>query len=161
MTAPRDTRPGWQSPPELLFLYDLPLRGILSNAMSNMEIAKRFVDHWNETAEPPWDELDHDAVFVIDPGSFLAGTYRAHDGIRTLMRLTAEIFDEFRYEIDEWIDLGESILALGRIRARGGQSGATGMQSGAFVIQVRDGMIVSYRSYLSREAALEAAGLRE
>jgi ketosteroid isomerase-like protein len=94
-------------------------------------------------------------------GSFVAGTYRGHDGIRTLLRLTAEIFDQFRYEVDEFVDLGVSILALGRIRARGAQSGATGTQPGAFVIQVRDEMIVSYRSYLRREDALEAVGLRE
>lgn len=53
---------------------------------------------------PPWDELDPDAVYVIDPGSFVAGTYRGHDGIRTLVRLTAEIIDEFRYELDEVVD---------------------------------------------------------
>jgi ketosteroid isomerase-like protein len=129
--------------------------------MSNVEIARRFFDHWNETGEPPWDRLDPDAVFVIDPESFVAGTYRGHDGVRDLLRLTAETFDRFRYEVDEWVDLGESVLALGRIRARGGKSGATGMQSGAFVIQVRDGKIASYRSYLRREEALEAAGLRE
>jgi ketosteroid isomerase-like protein len=128
--------------------------------MANSEIAQRFVDHWNETGEPPWDELDPDVVFVIDPSSFVAGTYRGHDGIRTLIRLTEEIFDEFRYEVDELIEVGESVLAVGRLRVRGKQSGATGMQSGAWVIQVRDGRIVSYRSYLRREDALEAVGLR-
>lgn len=130
-------------------------------SQENVQIAQRFVDRWNETGEFSWEELDPDAVFVIDPGSFVAGTYRGHDGIRTLLRLTAEAFDEFRYEVDEWVDLGESILALGRIRARGAQSGATGTQPGAFVIQVRDGMIVSYRSYLRQEDALEAVGLSE
>jgi ketosteroid isomerase-like protein len=128
---------------------------------ANVVMAQRFVDHWNETGELPWDALDPDAVFVIDPGSFVAGTYRGHDEIRTLLRLTEEVFDQFRYEFDDWVDLGESILALGRIRARGAQSGATGTQLGAVVIQVRDGMIVSYRSYLRREDALEAVGLRE
>jgi ketosteroid isomerase-like protein len=128
--------------------------------MSNLAVARRFIDHWNETGEFPWDELDPDAVFVIDPRSFVAGTYRGHDGVRELLRLTAETFDRFRYEIDEWVDLGETVLALGRIRARGAQSGATGTQSGAFAIQVRDGMVVSYRSYLRREEALEALGVR-
>jgi ketosteroid isomerase-like protein len=130
-------------------------------SQANVAMAQRFVDHWNETGELSWDDLDPGAVFVIDPGSFVAGTYRGHDEIRTLLRLTAEVFDEFRYEFDDWVDLGESILALGRIRARGAQSGATGTQMGAVVIQVRDGMIVSYRSYLRREDALEAVGLRE
>jgi ketosteroid isomerase-like protein len=95
--------------------------------MSNLAVARRFIDHWNETGEFPWDELDPDAVFVIDPRSFV---------------------------------LGETVLALGRIRARGAQSGATGTQSGAFAIQVRDGMVVSYRSYLRREEALEALGVQ-
>jgi ketosteroid isomerase-like protein len=128
--------------------------------MANSEIAERFVDHWNETGEPPWDELDPDVVFVIDPSSFVAGTYRGHDGIRALIRLTEEIFDEFRYEVDELIEIGESVLAVGRLRVRGKQSGATGTQSGAWLIRVRDGRIVSYRSYLRREEALEAVGLR-
>jgi len=130
-------------------------------SQENVEVVQRFVEHWNETGEPPWDELDPDVVYVIDPGSFVAGTYRGHDGIRTLLRLTAEVFDQFRYEVDELVDLGDSILALVRIRVRGVQSGATGTQSGAAVIQLRDGMIVSYRSYLRREDALEAVGLRE
>jgi ketosteroid isomerase-like protein len=129
-------------------------------SQENVEVVQRFVAHWNETGEPPWDELDPDAVYVIDPGSFVAGTYRGHDEIRTLLRLTAEVFDQFLYEVDELVDLGDSILALVRIRVRGAQSGATGTQSGAAVIQLRDGMIVSYRSYLRREDALEAVGLR-
>jgi ketosteroid isomerase-like protein len=130
-------------------------------SQENVEVVRRFMDHWNETGEPLWAEVDPNAVFVIDPGSFLAGTYRGHDEIRTLVRLTAETFDQFRYEFDELLDAGESILGLGRIHARGAQSGATGTQSGAAVIQLRDGMIVSYRSYLRREDALEAVGLRE
>jgi hypothetical protein len=38
-------------------------------------IVQRFADHWNETGEPPWAEMDPDVEFVIDPGSFVAGTY--------------------------------------------------------------------------------------
>jgi ketosteroid isomerase-like protein len=72
----------------------------------------------------------------------------------------AETYDQFRYEADEFVDLGESILALGRIRVRGAQSGAEGTQSGALVMRVREGMLVSYRAYLRREEALEAVGLR-
>jgi ketosteroid isomerase-like protein len=130
-------------------------------SQENVEVVRRFVDHWNETGELLWAEIDADAVFVIDPNAFLAGTYRGHEEIQTLLRLMAETYDQFRYEADELIDLGESILALGRIRVRGAQSGATGTQSGALVMRVRDGMIVSYRAYLRREEALEAVGLRE
>jgi len=126
-----------------------------------VEIVQRFADHWNETGEPPWAEMDPEVVFVIDPGSFVAGTYRGHDGIRTLMRLTAEVFDEFQYELDELIEADDAVLALGSIRVRGSQSGAVGAQQGALVFRFSNGRIVLYRSYLRREEALEAVGLSE
>ena len=59
-------------------------------SQQNVEMAQRFAQHWNATGEPPWAEIDPDAVFVIDPGSFVAGTYRGHEGLRDLLRLTAE-----------------------------------------------------------------------
>jgi len=130
-------------------------------SQENLEVVQRFVDHWNATGEPPWGEVDPDAVWVIDPGSFVAGTYRGHEGIRTLLRLTAEVFDDFRYQVDEMVDAGDFVVMLARIRARGMQSGATGTQYGAVVFEVRDGRIVAYRSYLRRAEALKAAGLAE
>jgi uncharacterized protein len=130
-------------------------------SQENVEVVRRFFDHWNATGEPPWALVDPDAVFVIDPGSFVAGTYRGHEGIQTLLRLTAEVFDEFRYEVEEMVDEGDSVVVLGRIRARGVQSGATGTQHGALVFELRDGRVVAYRSYLSREEALKAAGLEK
>jgi ketosteroid isomerase-like protein len=53
------------------------------------------------------------------------------------------------------------VVVLGRIHARGAQSGATGTQHGALLFRCRDGRIVAYRSYLRREEALEAAGLAD
>ena len=126
-----------------------------------MEIVQRDLDHWNETGEPLWAEIDPEAVFVIDQGSFVADTYQGHEGIRDLLRLTDEVFDQFRYEVDDLVDAGESVLVLGRIRARGIQSGATGAQHGAILFHLRDGLIVAYRSYLDRNEALAAVGLGE
>jgi ketosteroid isomerase-like protein len=129
-------------------------------SQENVEVVERFFEHWNEAGEPDWSEIDPDAVWVIDPGSFVAGTYRGHEGIRNLLRLTWEVFSEFRYEVDEVVEAGEAVVVLGRIRARGVQSGAIGSQHGALVFQIRGGRIAAYRSYLSREEALEAVGLR-
>jgi uncharacterized protein len=130
-------------------------------SQENVEIVQRYLEHWNETGEFLWAAIDPDAVFVIDPVSFVAGTYRGHEGIRELLRLTDEVFDQFAYEVDDMVDAGDSVLVLGRIRARGLQSGATGTQHGALVFQIRDGLIVAYRSYFDREEARAAVGLRE
>jgi ketosteroid isomerase-like protein len=70
-------------------------------SQENVEIAQRYFDHFNETGEPLWTDIHPDAVFVIDRESFVTGTYRGHEGIRELLRLTAEVFDQFRYEVDK------------------------------------------------------------
>jgi uncharacterized protein len=130
-------------------------------SQENVEIVRRYLDHWNETGEFPWAKIDPDAVFVIDPGSFVGGTHRGHEGIRELGRLTAEVFDEFRYEVEDIVDAGDSVLVLGRICARGVRSGATGTQHGALVFRIRDGLVVAYRSYIDRNEAFADVGLGE
>jgi ketosteroid isomerase-like protein len=129
---------------------------------ANVEIVQRSVDQFNETGEPLWREIDPDVEWVIEPGAFLAGTYRGHDGFRTSLRLMAEVFDQVRAEVDELVDAGDSIVVLGGFRVRGPLSGATGGQrGGAAVFTLRDGRIVAYRAYLRREDALEALRLPE
>jgi uncharacterized protein len=129
-------------------------------SQENVEIARRFVEGFN-AGEFAWEHLDPEVVWVIDPPAFLAGTYHGHDRVRTLLARFTEIFDEARYEIDELLDGGDSVVALGRFRVRGAQSGATGTQPIAVVVKVRDGKLVAYRAYFDREQALEAVGLRE
>jgi hypothetical protein len=53
------------------------------------------------------------------------------------------------------------VLALGRIRVRGAQSGAVGTQRGALLFRFSKGRIVLYRSYLRRGEAFAAVGLQE
>ena len=85
----------------------------------------------------------------------------APPAVRTLVRLTHEVFDEFRYELDELIAADDAVLALGRIRVRGAQSAAVGTQRGALLFRFSTGRIVLYRSYFRREEAFAAAGLQE
>jgi uncharacterized protein len=129
-------------------------------SQENLEVARRFVDQFNEGAFP-WELIDPEVVWVIDPPAFLAGTYQGHDGVRSLLGRFTEIFDEASYEIDDLLDAGDSVVALGRFRVRGAQSGATGTQPIAVVTQLRHGKLVAYRAYFDREQALEAVGLRE
>ena len=129
-------------------------------SQENVEVVQRFVERFN-AGEFAWDQMDPGVVWVIDPPAFLAGTYHGHDGVRTLLGRFTEIFDEARYEVDELLDSGDSVVALGRFRVRGAQSGATGTQPIAVVLKLRDGKLVAYRAYFDRQQALEAAGVRE
>ena len=131
-------------------------------SQENVEVVRRFVDGWNETGEPHFAEVDPDVVWIIDPGAFLAGTYHGHDGFRTVVGRMAEVFDQVHVEVDDLVEAGDSVVLLGGFRVRGALSGATApVQRGAAVFQLRDGKIVAYRSYLRKDEALEAVGLRE
>jgi ketosteroid isomerase-like protein len=124
----------------------------------NAEIFRRFIEHYNETGEPLRELIDPDLVYIIDPPAWLAGTYRGHEGLRSLLDRTAEVFDQFRFEVDEFLAAEDSVVGLGGIRVRGALSGAEALQQGASVAQLRDGRIAAIRIYFDREQALEAAG---
>jgi hypothetical protein len=34
----------------------------------NVEIVRRFVEGYNATGVPPWEEMDPEVVWIIDPG---------------------------------------------------------------------------------------------
>jgi uncharacterized protein len=129
-------------------------------SQENVEIVRRFIARYN-AGDLPWDLLDPDVVWVLDPPAWLAGTYRGHDGVGTLLNGMAEAFDEVRLEVDRYLDAGDAVVTLGRMKVRGGLSGVTTGQPLAQVIRVRDGLIVAARGNLPPDEALEAAGLRD
>jgi ketosteroid isomerase-like protein len=130
-------------------------------SQENVEIVRRGTYHYNETGEPPWELLDPDVEWTIDPPAWVAGTYRGHAELRDLARRIAEVFDEFRYDFDEFLPAGDRVVGIGAIRVRGAQSGATAVQQAPSVSRLRDGRIVAMRIYLDHEQALRDAGLRE
>jgi ketosteroid isomerase-like protein len=98
---------------------------------------------------------------VIDPGAFVGGTYRGHAGIREMIARLAEAFDHVKFDFDRYLDAGDTVVALGRLRFRGGSSGVSADQPIGYLFRVRDGRLTYARSYLQPDEALEAAGLRE
>ena len=63
--------------------------------------------------------------------------------------------------ISEISDLGDRIVSIGRVRARGQESGAPIEVPFARVVHYEDGKAVRVRKYLDPKEALEAAGLGE
>ena len=87
--------------------------------------------------------------------------YRGHDGVRELFREIDEVLDEIHVDDSEIRDLGDWVVAIGRIRTRGKGSGAETESPIATVSDLRNGKGIRIRSYLDVDEALEAAGLRE
>jgi ketosteroid isomerase-like protein len=131
-------------------------------SQENVEVVRQVLDHWNDTGELLWELLDPEFEYVIDPPAWLAGTYRGQAELSDLIRRVAEVFDEFRFEVDDLVPVGDRVVSLGGFRVRGALSGAGAVQAGgAGLHELRDGRIVRIRVYFDREQALRNAGLRE
>jgi ketosteroid isomerase-like protein len=88
------------------------------------------------------------------------GVFRGRSGVEKFVTGTLENFETFelRYELR---DLGAKILAWGTIHIRGSGSGVEMDIPTGGIFEVRQGKIVRWEDFGSKEKALEAVGLRE
>jgi ketosteroid isomerase-like protein len=90
-----------------------------------------------------------------------ATVYRGHEGIRQFIRDVDEVLPGLQVEPLEARDLGERVVASGRLRARGRASGAEIESPISWVVEFKDGRVIRMSDYLDPKEALEAAGLSE
>jgi len=134
-------------------------------SQENVEAFKRAVEANNRRdVEAFLEELDpevewHPLLPVLLGGE--ATVDRGHAGVRELFDDIDQAFTEFRVEMSEIRDLGDRIVAIGRMRARGRESGAETESPWHYVVQYENGKATLIRTYLERKEALDAAGLRE
>ena len=93
-------------------------------------------------------------------GGAEGNVYRGHEGFRNWYADSFESFEELTNEWSEFRDLGDRVLAIGRVKARGRESGVELDSPIAFVFTLRRGKLMKAEGFLSRAEALEAAGLQ-
>ncbi len=94
-------------------------------------------------------------------GGAEGNVYRGHDGWRRWYADSSESFEGLNNQWDDFRDLGDRVVALGFVRARGRESGVQLDSEIGFVFTLRDGKAVAAAGFLSQAAALEAAGLSD
>jgi ketosteroid isomerase-like protein len=72
-----------------------------------------------------------------------------------------DTWESLWWDVDEIREVTDAAIALGRIRGRGRDSGVAIDTAAGWMAHFRDGLIVRFRTYADRGAALEAAGLGE
>jgi ketosteroid isomerase-like protein len=105
--------------------------------------------------------VDPDIQFVR-VGSELpdfAGEWHGIDGMRRATVEYLNVWENYRFEVEQMIDLGDRVLVLERQLARGKRSGADISQEVGTLLTLRDGKIVRWEYYWERAEALEAAGM--
>ena len=82
------------------------------------------------------------------------GIARAWNGVRA-------VWDEYRLDPEDAQVVDDKLVVMGRVYARGKESGLALDSGWSAVISFRDGLAISAWDWLDREEALEAVGLRE
>lgn len=131
-------------------------------SQENVQLAQRGIAALNQRGVDAVIELcDPGIEWIAIPG-FLpdAEDFNGHTGVRTWFAKVGEALGLIEWQALEIIDAGDRLFLALKLKATGRVSGI----EGEFLIfqswTVRDGKLVRLESYLSRDDALEAAGLR-
>lgn len=128
----------------------------------NVEAVRRSLDGWNRGDFDAWGADAHPEI------EFFSAITRQAEGDETAWRGLPEMrqfWDEWHslwtlsLEVSEIRDLGNTVVALGRMQTRGKASGVELESPVAYVFEFDEGLFRKVRAYLNLSEALEAVGL--
>src|SRR5208337_1022191 len=125
----------------------------------NMEVVKQSIEAFNRR---DFDALDHrstpDLEWITRMAEIEGEIIRGREGVEKYAESLDAAWEEFLALPDEYRDLGDRVLMLGRIEGRGRGSGAPVRSPYAVIYDFRGGKISRLRSFLDHGEALRAAG---
>jgi hypothetical protein len=131
-------------------------------SQENVEITRRAYDsltvrNLSRLAEFVAPQIEIDLTRNV----FNPQVIRGYEGIEQFMTTLNEVWEDFRFEVEELIDAGDNVVAIGRLVGKGKGSGVPVDQRDIHVVKARDGKAVHIAVYRDRAEALEAVGLSE
>jgi ketosteroid isomerase-like protein len=129
-----------------------------------VDVAKRVIDAYNrrdvdglfaELATPDFEWYPA-LIRALDGGGV-----RGREGVERFVVDTRENWEELQIVAEEFRDLGDRVLVLGRMKGRGKGSGVPVDQPFVSILDFRGDRIWRSQVYLDHVEGLEAAGLSE
>jgi ketosteroid isomerase-like protein len=130
----------------------------------NVEMVRKSLEAWNRGDVDAWLESAHPQIeWVSEVVRRVEGSETGYRGPSEMRRFWDEWHSVWDVTIDVSAirDLGDTVLALARIRMRGEASGIDLETPVAYVFEFDEGLARRVRAYLEPQRALEAVGLRE
>jgi ketosteroid isomerase-like protein len=128
----------------------------------NLELIRHaYEDFAREgTRAIPTHLMAPDFELVLVP-AFPSGPFRGPQAAVDFSKEFEAMFDEYRIEPEEIIDVGEQVLVLARFSGRGKGGGVPIVEAHAHVWTMRDGKALRAEFYSKRAEGLEAVGLTD
>jgi len=129
-------------------------------SQANVEIVRRGFEHFVATGEPLWETLDEEIV-VRDHDIPDAGDYLGYAGLARWGEDWDAAWEDWRWEPEEFIDVGDRVVGVLRVYAKGRGSGVDVERVDGAVWTLRHGKCIRLDYYGSKDQALKAVGLAE
>jgi uncharacterized protein len=130
----------------------------------SVERVRRSLDGWNRGDVDAWLATAHPEIeFISAIARQIEGdetVWRGHAGLRRFWDEWHSVWN-LNIEVSEMHDLGDTVVALGRIQTRGKASGVELESPVAYVFEFEEGLTRKVRAYMDPSEALQAVGLRE
>jgi ketosteroid isomerase-like protein len=133
------------------------VRAVVPN---EVDLAELFAG--NDLSALPIDPslVDPELEVAFLPASIESqGRYQGLTGLAAGWLDWLEPWESYHLEMEEFIDAGEHVIVLARVKARTRRDGVVVEHKPASIWTVGDGRIVALRFYLDRAEAFEAVGL--
>lgn len=113
--------------------------------------------------ERTFDRFYDEQVEIRMPSEYPEGeqVFFGRRGMAEVIALLRDSWTSWRFQAEEFVESGHSVMVLIRVKAEGGASGLAVVQETAHVWTVRNGRLASIQIYRDRAQALEAVGLSE
>jgi ketosteroid isomerase-like protein len=131
-------------------------------SQKNVELARQYFEALN-TGMDSSEHLRHPDIEVFDPPDFPdADRHAGEAAVRKLIESYQELGWDGQYRVQEYLDAGEEVVVIWQAKVRTPHGGGLPLEATfAHVLLFEGGRVRRVRQYLSRAAALKAAGLRE
>ncbi len=124
----------------------------------NVEIVRAAAEAYNRgDLDAMLEQYDPAVEFV----TLLLGSYRGREAIRAIFEENRSNLAGYRLDPVELIDAGDKVIAVARLGGAGRVSQIALDDLIAFLVTIKDGLIVRQESFRNKAEALQAAGLSE
>ena len=131
-------------------------------SQERLEIVRRVYESLNRGDVDGVLELcDDDFLMDFSERVFNPDTYRGHDGIRRFYEGVRDVWETYRWDVEETRVAGDSVVAMLHCHAQGREAGPPVDWRVAWLWTFRGGRPVALRFYRDQARALEAVGLVE
>ena len=132
---------------------------------AEIETARRAIDAWNQEDLAAFLETWHPECEwrPAFPRSLegVGTVYRGREGVERAWHGVRAVWEEYRLDPEDARSVGGRLVVVGRVSARGKESGLSLDSGWSALASFRDALALSAWDWLDRHAALEAVGLRE